>query len=91
MIKYTRFKEYHSCLPSSRDVTHSRTMLSEAPDLNRIPVCQFPVPAISSSNSPLCPKTELDEVQNGITVFPVKSFDVINLFTGHEAIPHQIG
>ena len=30
-------------------------------------------------------------MQNGITVFPVKSFALTNVSTGHAAIPHQIG
>lgn len=55
------------------------------------PVCHSPVPAILASSSPLSPKSELAEVQNGITVFPVKSLVSINASTGHAAIPHQIG
>lgn len=31
-----------------------------------------------------------DEVQNGMTFLPEKSFFSTNPFTGHAAIPHQI-
>lgn len=44
-------------------MTHSATCSWEAPEENRIPVCQFPVPAMSASSSPLCPRPELEEVQ----------------------------
>lgn len=71
--------------------THVRTPSAEAPDEKRSPVSQFPVPAASASSSPLSPRSELDEVQNGITVFPVKSFAVTNPSTDHAAICHQIG
>lgn len=37
------------------------------------------------------PSSELEEVQNGTTVFPVKSFAAMKASTGHAAIPHQIG
>ena len=30
-----------------------------------------------------------EDVQNGITVFPVKSLASTNVSTGHAAIPHQ--
>ena len=34
---------------------------------------------------------EDEEVQNGITVLPVKSLPLTKLSIGHAAIPHQIG
>ena len=40
--------------------------------------CHSPVPAISSKSFPLSPIPEDADVQNGITVFPVKSFDFTN-------------
>ena len=71
--------------------TQVTTSSSEAPDRNLIPSSHSPVPASSASNSPLSPKPELADVQNGITVFPVKSFASIKVFTGHAAIPHHTG
>ena len=56
-----------------------------------MPSSQFPVLAASSKSLPLSPNPELEEVQKGITVFPVKSLFSINVLTGHAAIPHQIG
>ena len=55
------------------------------------PSCQFPVPACFSSNLPLSPSPEDVDVANGITVLPEKSLSCTKLFTGHAAIPHQIG
>ena len=51
----------------------------------------MPVPAASANNSPLCPSPEDAEVQNGITVLPLKSLASTNVFTGQAATPHQIG
>ena len=56
-----------------------------------MPSSQFPVPAASFNNVPLSPNPELEDVQNGITVFPVKSFASINVLTDHAAMPHHIG
>ena len=53
--------------------TQATTSSSEALDWNLCPSCQSPVPAMSASNSPLSPIPEDAEVQNGMTVFPVKS------------------
>ncbi len=64
---------------------------SLALDENLWPVFQFSPFAISSSNFPLCPSPLDAEVQNGITVLPVKSLSLTKLFTGQAAIPHQIG
>ena len=64
---------------------------SDGLDLKRCPSCQFPVPASCASKSPLCPKPDEEDVQNGITVFPVKSFSFTKVSTGHAAIPHHIG
>lgn len=72
-------------------VAHCAIVSVDSPEENRSPSSQFPVPAISSSKFPLSPSPELADVQNGMTVFPVKSFAVINPSTGHAAIPHQIG
>lgn len=72
-------------------LSHSLTCVSDTFEENLIPSSQFPVPAASFSSSPLSPKPELTDVQNGITVFPVKSFALINPSTGHAAMPHQIG
>ena len=65
--------------------------LSVGLDLKRYPSSQFPPFASFSSIFPLCPKPDDDEVQNGITLFPLKSFVFTNVSTGHAAIPHQIG
>ena len=56
-----------------------------------LPQAQSPVPAISASKAPLSPMLELEDVQNGITVLPVKSLAVTKALTGHAAMPHQIG
>ena len=71
--------------------THSCTSASSAPERNLSPSCQSPVPAISSNSCPLSPIPEDADVQNGITVFPVKSLFSTKLSTGHAAMPHQIG
>ena len=57
----------------------------------RWPSSQVPVPAASASSLPLSPKSELEEVQKGITVFPVKSLASTKPSTSHAAIPHQMG
>ena len=67
------------------------TSESDGLDLKRCPSNQVPPFASSSSKSPLSPKPEDDDVQNGITVFPVKSFAFTKVSTGHAAIPHHIG
>ena len=64
---------------------------SEGFSLNLCPSNQFPPLASSSNNSPLWPNPDDVEVQNGITVFPLKSFAFTNVSTGQAAIPHQIG
>ena len=71
--------------------THWTTCCWEAPEENRWPVRQSPVPAIWASSSPLWPKPELDEVQKGMTVLPVKSLFFTKSFTGQAAMPHQMG
>ena len=78
------------CSSPSPD-TQFLTSSSDTPELKRIPSCQSPPPAFSSRSSPLSPKPELAEVQNGITVFPAKSFVSTKLSTGHAAIPHHMG
>ena len=60
------------------------TVSSETPEENLSPSNQFPVPAASANNSPLSPKPELEKVQKGTTVFPVKSFASINLSGGSQ-------
>lgn len=70
---------------------HSLIVSELALDENLCPSNQVPVLAMYASSLPLSP-SELDaDVQNGIIVFPVKSFSEIKLFTGQAAIPHQIG
>lgn len=70
---------------------HSLIAFDLALDENLCPSNHVPVLAISFKSFPLSPN-ELDaEVQNGITVFPVKSFSNTKLFTGQADIPHQIG
>lgn len=64
---------------------------SDGLELNLCPSNQFPLFAFSASNSPLSSKPDDDDVQNGITVFPLKSFASTKVSTGHAAIPHQIG
>ena len=76
---------------SSSPFTHSCTSASSAPDRNFIPSFQSPVPARSASRVPLSPIPDEEEVQNGITVLPVKSLFSTKLSTGHAAMPHQIG
>lgn len=66
---------------------HSLIVESEALELKRWPSSQFPEFAFSFSNSPLCPNPDDADVQNGITVFPVKSFSFTKLSTGQAAIP----
>lgn len=64
---------------------------SDGLDLKRCPSNQFPPFASSANNSPLCSRPDEDDVQNGITVFPSKSFAFTKVSTGYAAIPHQIG
>ena len=71
--------------------TQSTTSASSTPDRNLMPSCQSPVPARSASRVPLSPIPDEEEVQNGITVLPVKSLFSTNVSTGHAAMPHQIG
>ena len=71
--------------------TQSTTSASSTPDRNLMPSCQSPVPAISASSWPLSPRLEEEEVQKGITVFPVKSFASTKVSTGQAAMPHQMG
>ena len=59
------------------------TSASLLPRLNRWPSSQVPVPASSASSSPLWPMPEEAEVQNGMTVLPVKSFPATKLLMGH--------
>ena len=61
------------------------------PEEKRWPSCHSPVPASSASNSPLSPRPELEEVQNGMTVLPVKSLASTKPSTGQAAMPHQMG
>ena len=56
-----------------------------------MPSFHSPFFAMALSCLSLSPIPELAEVQNGITVLPVKSFTLTNPFTGHAAIPHQMG
>ena len=70
---------------------HSLISESDGLALKRCPSNQFPELASSASNSPLLPKPDDVDVQNGITVFPLKSFALTNVSTGHAAIPHHIG
>ena len=58
--------------------TQAATSSSEALDRNLSPSNQLPVPAISSNSYPLSPISDDADVQNGITVFPVKSLFSIN-------------
>lgn len=74
--------------PSSS--THACTSEADAFERNLCPSCQSPVPAISSNRLPLSPIPDEADVQNGITVFPVKSLSFTKLSSGHAAIPHQI-
>ena len=76
---------------SDLSFSHSATVLSDALDGNLLPESQLPEPAACLSSSPLFPMPELEEVQNGMTVFPAKSFAFIKPSTGHAAIPHQMG
>ncbi|MDY3689560.1 MAG: hypothetical protein SO032_03670 [Bifidobacterium pseudolongum] len=62
-----------------------------ADELNRWPSFQSPVVASLASSLALDPSGELTDVQNGITVLPLKSLPCTKLFTGHTASPHQIG
>ena len=71
--------------------TQSVISPSEARDENRLPSVQFPESAASAKSLSLFPMPELDEVQNGITVFPEKSFALMNVLIGQAAMPHQIG
>ena len=64
---------------------------SDALDENLWPFFQLPVLVKFSSNLPLFPKLDDADVQNGITVLPVKLLSFTKLSTGQAAIPHQIG
>ena len=70
---------------------HSATSLSLAAELKRMPSSQVPLPAASSSSVPLSPRPELELVQKGTTVLPVKSLAATKLLTGQAAMPHQMG
>lgn len=70
-MKYSLFFSYKYVKFSPS--TQSRTSDSVTPDENLLPSSQLPVPASFLRSSPLSPKPELDEVQNGITVLPLKS------------------
>jgi len=73
------------------DLTHLEISDSDAPELNLCPAFQLPVPAIFCNKLPLSPIPDDADVQNGITVLPVKSLPFTKLLTGHAAIYHQIG
>ena len=45
----------------------------------------------AASSFALSPTPDEAEVQNGMTVLPLKSFALTKLFTGHAASPHQMG
>ena len=64
---------------------------SDGDELKRWPSAQVPPFASCDNNFPLWPKPDDEDVQNGITVFPLKSLALTNVFVGHAAIPHQIG
>ncbi|WCA41034.1 hypothetical protein PGB23_00895 [Bifidobacterium pseudolongum subsp. pseudolongum] len=76
----------HACC-----LTQSSTVCVFADELNRWPSFQSPVVASLASSLALDPSGELTDVQNGITVLPLKSLPCTKLFTGHAASPHQIG
>lgn len=77
--------------PKSSPFTQSCTSEADAPEEKRWPTCQSPVLASCASRAPLSPMPELDEVAKGMTVLPVKSFALTKPFTGHAAMPHQMG
>lgn len=60
-------------------------------DENLFPSSQFPLSAMDSKFFPLFPRPLDAEVQNGITILPLKSLALTKVFTGQAAIPHQIG
>ena len=57
----------------------------------RLPCSQLPLPACAASVSSLCPMSLLPEVQNGITVIPVKSWLSTKVLMIRGACPHQMG
>ena len=76
----------HACC-----LTQSSTVCVFADELNRWPSFQSPVVASFARLLALEPSGELADVQNGITVLPLKSLARTKAFTGHAASPHQIG
>lgn len=71
--------------------THSFIIFSFSFELNLLPSSQVPVSLRLFSFFTLSPKGLDADVQNGITVLPVKLFSLTKLFTGHAAMPYQIG
>ena len=72
-------------------LTQSSTVCVFADELNRWPSFQSPVEASFARLLALEPSGELADVQNGITVLPLKLLARTKAFTGHAASPHQIG
>ena len=86
LSKYSILTNYS---PSSS--TQACTSAASTPERNLIPACQSPVPARSAKSCPLSPMSEVEEVQKGITVLPVKSLASTKVSTGQAAMPHQMG
>lgn len=82
---------FNYLLSDDTDFTQSLTVCSDGDDENRLPSRHVPPFAAFSSRLPLSPSPELADVQNGITVFPLKSFLLTKLLAGHAAMPHQMG
>ena len=99
LLAYLDFKNYRKRKFSShkssayrfRPFTQLAMSASLLPRLNRWPSSQVPASTNSASSSPLWPMPEETEVQNGMTVLPVKSLTATKLLMGHAAMPHQMG
>ena len=71
--------------------THAATSLAAVPPAKRRPSSHSPVPAIAARSCALEPMGDEPDVQNGMTVLPVKSLPATKLSIAHEALPHQMG
>lgn len=79
----------HSFIGQGSQSMSERHPLSHRKKNAHLPASLLCLP-IQPAAPPLSPKPELEEVQKGTTVFPVKSFAFTKLSTGHAAIPHHI-
>lgn len=89
-VRFMRKPTLRSVFYSSRVSSQACTSSAVTREEKRIPSSHSPLPASSANSSPLSPRSELEEVQKGITVLPVKSLASTNVSTGQAAMPHHI-